>query len=71
MESIGQSVIPAAINGLLIIIVFLAIYGVISIANKSKNKKVEKETKICPYCSEEIKSEAIVCRYCGRDIDAA
>ena len=26
------------------------------------------ETKICPWCAEDIKPAAMICRYCGRDV---
>lgn len=29
------------------------------------------QTKLCPFCAEEIKSAAVVCKHCGREIGAA
>ena len=31
-------------------------------------KDVPSETRLCPFCAEEIKKAAIVCKHCGRDI---
>lgn len=31
-------------------------------------KDVPSDTRLCPFCAEEIKKAAIVCKHCGRDI---
>mgnify|MGYP000525426171 CR=1 FL=1 len=28
----------------------------------------KEDTKLCPFCAEEIKKAAMVCKHCGRDI---
>jgi hypothetical protein len=33
-----------------------------------QNVEAQKDTKVCPYCAEDVKLAAILCKHCGRDI---
>lgn len=45
-------------------------YATILACMESNNSKsaISKDTRLCPFCAEEIKKAAIVCKHCGRDI---
>lgn len=36
--------------------------------SKKSNTSVRSESRLCPFCAEEIRAAAVICRYCNRDV---